>query len=349
MTPERRVEALLAAARRAFGAGRDPALVDALAEETGLHPAGVAFALDHVLELDASRDEIRAMCARATEREAVLVVLAGNVFTAALRAIAWALAHAPRVVVRPSRRSAVFPRALIAAASDLALELVELGDAPARDVAQAAEAMPPGSAIHAYGGAATIVAIEAIARARGLDAELHGPGLGAIVADARAMVRRADAIARDVAAFDQRGCLSPRVAIAIGDVDAAADAVHAALDRLDARMPRGALDPSERSAIARARDAAVFAGRVLEGEGHLVPTGISEPGPIGRVLPLAAASSLADALAQLAPLGEDLTVIATDAEGAVARVFPTLRVVALGRMQRPPFDGPVDLRVLRRV
>ncbi len=283
---------------------------------------------------------------RATEREAVLVVLAGNVFTAALRAVAWALAHAERVIVRPSRRSARFPRALIGAAPELGIELVELGDDPARDVELVAAALPARSAIHAYGGAQTVAAIESIARARGLEAELHGPGLGAIVAHADVMIREADAIARDVAAFDQRGCLSPRMAIAIGDAEAAADAIHAALARLDVTTPRGLVDPAERSAIARARDAASFAGRALEGPGHLVITGVAEPGPTGRVLPISSASSLAEAIARLSPIADALTVIATDAEAEITRAFPGRRIAPLGGMQRPPFDGPVDLRVL---
>ncbi|MGZ3424252.1 MAG: acyl-CoA reductase [Polyangiales bacterium] len=331
------IETLIAAAGRVFGRDRDPALVHALAVETGLHVAGVALALDRSLELSPSAEELRLLRARAKPCERVLVVLAANVFVAPLRAIAWALACSPQVTVRPSRRATVFVDALLDAAPELGIARVPLGDVPEEDVTRA---LGEGTTLHVYGGQKTIDAIAA----RKLPAELHGPGFGAIVATSEELVAQADAIAEDVALFDQRGCLSPRVCFAIGDAGPAADALHGALARIGARVPRGKLDPVEASDIARARDVGILAGRALEGEDHLVIE-LEQPtiGPIGRVLPVISVPSAEAAVAWLSAR-RDLASLGTSLDMRAS--FPGVRVAALGAMQRPPLDGPVDLRVL---
>jgi hypothetical protein len=267
----------------------------------------------------------------------VLVVLAANVFVAPLRAIAWALACAPKVTVRPSRRATVFVDALLDAAKELGIERVPLSDAPEEDMTRA---LDEGTTLHVYGGAKTVEAIAA----RKVPAELHGPGFGAIVATSEELVARADAVAEDVTLFDQRGCLSPRVCFVIGDAAPAADALHAALGRIGARIPRGKLEPFEASEIARARDIGILAGRALEGESHLVLE-LEQPtlGPIGRVLPMISVPDVETAVAWLSARREFAT-LGTSFD--LARSFPGIRIAALGAMQRPPLDGPVDLRVL---
>jgi hypothetical protein len=345
----RAVEHWLAAARATFGdsgAARE-ARVAALAEETGLSPEGVCFALERCLELEPPAAELEAFVRRARPAPAIVVVLAGNVFTAALRAVAWALAAAPRVWVRASRRSERFPRALVEAARLPGLEILPSlppGDALERALDELS--LPEGAALHAYGGTEALDALGALAARRALRTELHGPGLGVIVAHERAVVAAAEQIADDIVVFDQRGCLSPRLLMVLGDPAAAAEALHDALSRRDRSIPRGELDPAERAAIGRARDAALFAGPVLEGDGHLVLVGVAEPGPVGRVVPVVGVRTVDDARARLAPLGAALTTIGTDLP-ELAAAFADRRVAALGAMQTPPFDGPVDLRPLR--
>ena len=349
MTPRLRIETLIVAARRVFGLARDPALVHALAAETGLHASNVSRALDDVLELEPTDEDLEVMMKRAPARSAVLVILAANVFVAPFRAIAWALAQSERVIVRTSRRSPMFARALLEHVPALGVELLPLSDDVTGDVRRAIAALPDGAAVHAYGSRATIDAVGEEAALRGVVAELHGPGFGAIVASAEDIVANAEAIARDDAFFDQGGCLSPRVVLAIGDATSAVDALHRALGRVGDEVPRRTLDPVESSALARSRDAAIFAGRALEGSEHII---LELPeatlAPAGRALVVVPATSADDALARLRALGPELATIGTsnDLEWKVRAAFPAVRVSHLGRMQRPPLDGPVDLRSL---
>jgi hypothetical protein len=346
-----RVEAALAAARVAFGPGRDRAIDRALADESGLSLGTISWALEEVLELHPSREALALMSARAQPRAAIAVLLAGNVPTAPLRAVVWALAAAPHVIVRPSRRATAFVAHWLAAAPALAahVELVPLSEDPAADAHRAIERLPEDSAVHVYGGEATIAAVAAAAAPRGIATELHGPGLGAIVARSEEIVASATAIAEDFAAFDQRGCLSPRLLLSIGDASAAeraATALDRALAAIGAQRPRGRLDPEESASIARARDAAIYAGFAIEGRDHLIMVvERPAPGPIGRVVPITPVANVDEASGALAPLRAVLTTVAHGREPPL-ELPAGVRRAPLGAMQRPPLDGPVDLRPL---
>lgn len=349
MIPRLRVEALLVAARRVFGHGRAPALVEALSAETGLHPNNVLWALDHALELSPTEAELDAFVRRAPARTAALVVLSANVFVAPLRAIAWALAQSERVLVRTSRRASTFTRALLEAAPALLIELVESTDDPAADIEAALSPLPAGSAVHVYGAERAIETVAALARRHAVFAELHGPGFGAIVDHAAAIAAHVDDIARDVIAFDQGGCLSPRVVVAIVDpnlsIAALGEALDAALARLGADTPRRTLDPSESAACNRTRDAAIYAGRAFEGSEHLLVE-LPEPAlvPAARVLTVTGVRDLDEAITKTRALGRQLASVGTSSP-EIAAAFADVRVAPLGFMQRPPLDGPVDRRV----
>lgn len=341
MTARARVDAWLASVRDVWGPSRDSAKVDSLVAETGLSREGVIYALDSVLEHSPPSSQVDALIERAPKRSSVAVILAANVFTAPARAIAWALAQSNDVLVRPSRRATAFLSPL----RDH-VKLSTLSDDPALEVADMLDSLADDGALHVYGNSSTIEAIERIAKKRtDVRLELHGPGFGAIVARADSIVESADAIAREVAVFDQRGCLSPRVALVIGDAHAAAAALDRELHDLDMQMPRGTLTDSETSEIALALDAARYAGSALVGSGHAVlDLGEVERltiGPVGRVLPVLSVRDLDHARELLAPHFSRLTTIATDD----LRFDAKARIAALGRMQSPPFDGPVDPRV----
>lgn len=333
MAPRLRVETLLVAARKVFGAHRTAQLVSALAEESGLHQENVILALDQVLELHPTDAHLEAMIGRAPERSAVLVILASNVFVAPFRAIAWALAESDRVMVRPSRRAQTFSRVLIEAVPALEIELL----APSHHVPP----LPLGAAIHAYGGHD---ALHAISAQSDVATELHGPGFGAMIAHDDEYLEVADAIAADVAVFDQGGCLSPRIAFVIGDATRVAEALHAALGSVGELIPRRTLEPAETSALVRSRDAALYAGRALEGSEHLI---LELPeatlAPVGRALVVVRVKDIDDAVARMRALDE-LAIVGTTFD--LRATFPRLRIAPLGRMQQPPLDGPVDLRVL---
>ena len=341
MNARARVERLLSAANHVFGANRRGDLVERLAYEAGLHPRVVADALDHSLELQPTHAELDALVRRAVPRPATVVSLSANVFIAPLRAIAWALASSEDVRVRPSRRARAFVDALFGAAPGLYARIEDGQDAHA-SLLRAIECLPPSGAVHAYGSDAGLEALAPSVGSRPF--ERHGPGFGAIALRAPPDARTAEALARDTAAFDQRGCLSPRIVFVEGDSTQTADRLHEALESLSVDLPPTP-DPAMLGALARAADAARMIGRALRGTGSLVlDLGTGAPftlAPGGRSLTVHA---VADAAKAIAALGLCPTIVATD--DATLALPPGVRRSRPGEMQRPPLDGPVDLRAL---
>jgi hypothetical protein len=341
----RSVEARIGDVRRLVGAARRlvegrAALAPALARSTGLSPEGVELALTRHLEIDPADAELRRLVEDAGDAPRVTVILAANVFVGALRALALARAASDDVVVRPSRRDPTFARALVREAEDPSIRLDE-----ALDVAEV-----PRGELHVYGHDATIADVCARAR-EGVRVVAHGSGLGVAWVSTRAdLSRAARALAEDVVVFDQRGCLSPRVALVEGPAaDAFADALHAELERLEAVVPRGPLPREERGASERYVATMAYAHRALVGTAHVV--GVAPPGapiapsPAYRHVHVAPCRSVADARALIAPLLPSVIAIGSDDEDAARRLAPRwARVSALGQMQRPRLDGPVDAR-----
>jgi hypothetical protein len=358
-SPSDRVRALFAGARRTFRPRAADELVHRLALETGLSLEGVRHALGVILELDVDDVAIDAFVERARgagDAPAIAVVLSANVFTAPFRAIAWALARSSRVVVRPSRRGQLFPTVLAGATRGL-FELAPASDDPASDVARVCDRLPKGAALHVYGGAAALATARSATQPRpDLQLELHGPGFGVVIAHAGDLTKHAELIALDVAAFDQRGCLSPRLVLSIGDRAAsalAANALHEALGRVGERLPRGTASAHELGAASLARETAAFQGRALEGPHHLVlDLGDAPDAPVGpafRTVPVSSVPHVDDAMKRLVHVASGLTVVGS-VEGtldpdALQAIAPAARIVTLGAMQRPPFSiGPVDAR-----
>jgi hypothetical protein len=326
-----------------------------LGGRSGLSSEGIALALEQHLECRPSSAELDRLVAGASRAERCHVLLAANVCTAALRAIACAVASAPHVTVRPSRRDPVLAETLVA----------ELGfDSLFQEAGGSVELAPalgvrPGDLVHAYGSDETL-AVLADSLPAGARLMRHGTGIGVAVVDAGAPIERAaQAIARDVVPFDQRGCLSPRFVLVEGDSRRAsqlAAALHVELALWGARVPRGPLGADARAeqsafcAIARAL------GPIWQGEQHLVtldPTPSAlELAPAARVVPVVPCTR-AEVARLLEPWARFVAAVGAglDASRApsalgetVHALAPWARRSALGQMQRPPLDGPVDLR-----
>lgn len=323
----------------------------ALVASSGLSPEGVALALAQSLEAEASDEDMDALVAASGSAPRCHVLLSANVCTAALRAVALAVATAEHVAVRPSRRDPALARIL---ARELSIDTAFHAESGA--ITLAAELTPsPGDELHLYGSDATIAEVRAATPA-GVVIRAHGSGFGLALIGADAEITQAArALASDVVLFDQRGCLSPRAALVEGFAARAvafAEALHEALGREGARVPRGPLDDETRAEIALYAAALDAVGQSFPGPHHLVgvdlaPRALALP-PAARVVHVAPASA-DEASALVAPFARHITALGSAGPGAltaaVTGLAPSARRSALGAMQRPPLDGPVDRRV----
>jgi hypothetical protein len=359
---------LLDATRRAVAPGqaRD-ALARRLEETTGLSRANIDAALDECLELEPAESEVDALIAGVLPAPAVHVILPSNVFVAAHRALALALAASPRVRVKPSRREPAFCEAVLARAPELFERVTELAVAPGEHVfAYGSDVtldglrrtLPVGAVLHAHGSGFGVAVVD-LARPGAGD----GPALddGALDAAARA-------IALDTARFDQRGCLSPRFVLALGEPSAAAafgERLAASLAELERSLPVGRLDAGERAEARWWVECAACLGRTWRaGSGWVT---LREPDtatsrresarredaaaldvpPPGRHLEIIPIAQLDRAIDAFAPWLTSVGCSSVALEQRLARLSSHVRVTSLGHMQRPAFDGPVDRRPAR--
>ena len=169
--------------------------------------------------------------------------------------------------------------------------------------------------------------------------------------------------ARDVAMFDQRGCLSPQTIYVEGDEPRAilfANALARALESIQDVLPRAQAGATERAAIAefvrrlhvRALPSSSHAlGTVLEGPssngypGFVVgvePFGSPVCAGFGRLVIVKHCANVDEAARAAQTLGSRLDSVGVSGspDAAIVQRFReagALRVCALGDMQRPPF------------
>lgn len=341
-TQRDRVEALLAAAcalgdeSTEIGARGRPTLV----ETTGLSPEGVDLALRHHLERVATPSLFELEAVRAARTDAAPtahVVLSANVFVGAFRALVLASLVAHRVVALPSRREPATVALLLAAGGD-SLPWLTLGESlrPA-----------PRDEVHVYGRDETIASITA-SLPDNVKMWGHGAGVGVVaVADGNDI--DPVALADDVVVFDQRGCLSPRVVLVRKNGEALASKLAAVLERRLVEIPLGRVATTERAVAAAYQTTLAATGEVYGSFGALVgfvesPRALLFPS-VPRLVHVVQA---ADPVALLAPFASFLTSVA-GSDAAVLELVPGARRSSVGQQQRPPLDGPVDLRTPRAV
>lgn len=345
--PRDRVLSLLRAARR-LSDPKDPLgreARDALLEVTGLSREGIELGLTLHLETSATEAELSALLASATAAPRVHVILSANVFVGAVRAIALALSASDRVFVRPSRREAIIApllaRALDEAAGVTRIHLVD-------DIAPLS-----GDEVHVYGRDETIREVRAKLspdiRLRG-----HGAGFGITVLEEKAdLSQAAEALARDIVPFDQRGCLSPRIALAHESLaEAFALEVARALEDANRRVPRGRIFDDERAAASVWMSTVAMTGGLHHGAFGAVGLDVTARTlllpPPGRHLHVTAVRDTEHLTSLLQPLSPFVTSIGHLDRGPLTEAAQSLargaRLAKLGQMQRPPLDGPVDRR-----
>jgi hypothetical protein len=312
---------------------------------TGLSPEGVELALVHHLETNPSDDEITALLASVEPAERVWVVPSAGVFVAVHRALALGLAASAEVFVKPSRREPHMAQLLAEAAPGL------FTIAPSLDPRE-------GDAVFAYGRDVALESIRAALPA-GVRFHPHGAGIGVAFVDLSAASDAAveDAARRltdDVVPFDQRGCLSPRIAVVRAAERPArtfVEVLSTFLAAAEVRVPLGRMSSDEASAAVRYRDTMRYAGDLFPAGSAFV--GLDVRGgrvvipPPGRNVHVVVTTDVRSVISPIAHL-----VTAAGIHGPrqfaapIHDALPRARKSDLGYMQRPSFDGPVDRRGL---
>ena len=358
--------AWLAAASKALLAEVERA-TESLAETTGLSAPMVRWGARTTLNT-IEADALVALAGRAREAggrpiSSLSVVLAGNLFTAAARAIMVPLLLGIPVVAKASSRDTLFAemlqRALRAVDAKLggALDLVVF---PGGDLGRERALIEASAATAVYGSDDTIDAIRLrhpkarlIAHGHGVSVAYCGPG--ALRNDQ--IGRTIAAVALDICAYDQRGCLSPQI-IYVAGADACTALTFAerlaaeGLRPLASELPRGPLPLEVGAAQAQWRGVAEVEGSLIAGDGFAIAVRPPEPirwSPGYRNATIAPVRNAAAAVAAMSPLGSTLKCIGVD-EGSAPELsrelqrVPELAAYAcpLGTMQTPPLDAPAD-------
>jgi len=359
--PDAQVIAALAQAARTL---RDPATPlgkqarASLPGRTELSAAMIDWALETTLEtadeaaLAAALDAHRRSIAGAAHVPARLhaVVLSSNLFTACVKPIVWSLLLRAPVALKVSLRDEGFAElfALAVLLADEAVGEAILCARFGRDDEDLTRRLVSGAdAVSIYGGDATVRAVRALAPA---DAEVipHGHGLGAIYVGRDSLGADADlgpllaGMALDVAAYDQRGCLSPQLVLverggAVSPRELARRLSEEGLRSLSTSLPRGPLPVEASTTQVRWRRASEALGELFEGDGYAVAyddEGPLRPCPGARNIAVHAARDAAHAAARLAPLGVHLKCLATTGALPLPPPLAPRRCVP-GRMQRP--------------
>jgi hypothetical protein len=229
--------------------------------------------------------------------------------------------------------SVLFARALADADPDLADAVAVVYWAGGSAAIEAA-ALSAAEQVVAYGADATVAEVRARAPATARFVGYHHRvGVGVVGRDALTAGeadRAAADVARAVALFDQRGCVSPQVVYVEegGEVAPVAFAgrVAAALGTLEALLPGGTLDDAEASAVHQTRGTAELAAAagdtvvVHHGEGAswtvIFEAGPSPPpGCVGRLVRVEPVRDALDVAARVAPLGRHLQTVAVTGLG----------------------------------
>ncbi|MCB9664291.1 MAG: hypothetical protein H6732_09270 [Alphaproteobacteria bacterium] len=316
------------------------------APHAGLSTAGRRLAV--TLALDALHDEaLAAVAAMPGEPfDRATLVTARTVATAALEWLAVLLGRGTAVTWKVPREAPGLSGWIAGHAQQVGLPLV---------VTPERAAVSDTPLVVVMGDDATVAAVRAAARP---DARVLGFGhrfsLAWVDADLDP-VTAAEALARDVAAHDTRGCLAPAVVLTPAP-ERLLGPLSSAMDTAQARWPRGELWPAEHAAL-RARDLLARAtGQLVAGEGwrvHVLPPDQADPVARPRAVQLVALPDVDAARSWLAPWRDVLSTVASGLPpGAPSVALDAPRRCRLGELQAPPLqrwhDGVDHLRLTLR-
>ena len=349
---------LLAAWRDTVAAFRDPgsaerrALDPALARLAGLSADGLAGGLEAVLG-GVDGGHASAVFERAAGRRQprpALVVLAGNLPGLAVQPLLPALALRRPVLLESASTEPLFAPAFVAA---LRRRLPAIGEGVAAvtwrggDEALEAPVLAAAGRVLAYGGSDAVASLRRRAPGRVVD---YGPKLSlALVGPEADLAAVASGLARDVALFDQRGCLSVQAALVV-DGERARDLaarLARALAAVAVELPPGPAEPAAAARVQALRAEAEMwalpcftAGPLAAGTVLVDPSGELQPSPGLRTVRVHPLGALEEAPALLAPwrgLLQGAALAGEDAEALAPRLagLGVTRFAAPGELQTP--------------
>ena len=298
---------------------------------------------------EALREASRAIAGRAPIGR-VAMILPSNVETAVVRPLIWALLARDAIAMRVSSRCPGIARALVKRLIDrdrslgLALAVFETDR---EDPTSLAALSAWADVVHAWGHDETI---RSLASAMDRDVVAHGSGLSlAVITRDEADALDVDALARDVARHDQRGCLSPAAVLleegAAIDAPTLAERLYDALAGLEAAWPRGKVEKDELARVRAWRDTAQAIGEwVGVGEHHAVSAELGAIRDSPGLRHVAVHVQSRDAIdALLAQLGSRLKCLGVvDLDAWSARAPRGAHVVPIGQMQTPSLLAPAE-------
>jgi acyl-CoA reductase LuxC len=340
------------------------ALAPALLASSRLSPRGLAAGLEAVLGGVRTR-HAEALLRRARElrshepdangaprptrlgeqrRAPAVAVLAGNLPALAVQPLLPALAMRRPLLLKSASAEPHFAPAFVTA---LTRRLPALADAvaavtwPGGDAAVEAPVLAAAHCVLAYGDRAAVADLARRASGKVID---YGPKLSfAVVAADAELESAARGVARDVALFDQRGCLSVQAAFVEGDAARAhafGGALATALDEIATTLPPGPIDAGLAATVQQLRGEAELRGALAgilpltSGTVLLEPAAARlTPSPGLRtvcVYPLATLAELPVRLAGWEPLLQGAALA-----GAAWDLAPTLASLGVSRCALP--------------
>jgi hypothetical protein len=319
--------------------------------EHGLRTTLGLFSRDALLALHAGRDIVHAT-------QSMVVVLSGNLFSAAARPMLLPILCGCGVLAKASTLDDVLPRHVQRSLSGIdarlgaACEVLTFAHA---DRERNAALLRGAELVSVYGSDDAVSAIGARVE-DGTRLVAHGHGMGVMFVavdalfDASSARETAQRAALDVAAYDQRGCLSPHAVFVQqgGRVDARAFAgfLGEALQALAQPFARGALPPEAAAAEMQWRGVAAAVGELHCGSDSAVSYEAAAPlrvSPGYRNISVLDCADVSGLRARLLPLGRHLKALGVAgslARHGLAALAPY--VCEIGAMQTPPLDAALD-------
>lgn len=351
------VRVVVSVAERLAKDAEDPGSewIERLAASSGLSPEMVAWGVRTTFEqIDERSLHAAAALDVGPSPNVTTVVLAGNVFLAAFEPLVLLLLRRSLALAKTSSKDDAFPHLFLEAIREeeprlaAAVEVVQFAHDRLDLEALAVEAA---EAVVVVGSDETIDSIrKRVATDKTFVGKGHGFGVVWIPEGVTVSADDIRAIATDVAAYDQRGCLSPQLILVEGDqgLEVARRLGEVGLPQVHAERPLGRLSGGDRAKQMQWRGVARSLGELFESEAGSVSYedgGAFRMSPGFRNIQVLPSASRTETWSRMRKFGRHLKVVGVVGVAERRELIAALssqgeesvRVCAAGEMQRPPF------------